>query len=187
MKNTERLNVKVIGDIFSLLRQKYSTKFNVDVNRLIDEMNEMTPNELMGSWLAWNGIICFSGSVKQAVASIYQLKLDNDPDRKWCCWTLSEEEVLKAMKDVGVPESYGLDKSDDNRESFVCDVVDRFKDALSVMGEEWEDELEVCVDDVVDAWQDRDDAEDALEEKLIEDGVLTKEQVDEIKELPLPK
>ena len=70
-------------------------------------------------------------------------------ERTWCCWTLSESEVLKAIKDVGV--------GDDNREEFIKDVVDKFKDALSIMAEEWEQELNECVKDVVEDWQDKEE------------------------------
>ena len=35
-------------------------------------------------------------------------------------------------------------------------MVDKFKDALSMMAEEWEAELKGCVQDVVEDWQDRD-------------------------------
>ena len=71
-------------------------------------------------------------------------------ERTWCCWTLSMSEVLKATNNIVVPESLGLAVSDDNREEFIKDVVDKFKDALSIMGEEWETELERCVQDVIE-------------------------------------
>lgn len=76
-------------------------------------------------------------------------------ERTFCCWELSMCEILKAINDVGVPDSLGLVVSDDNREQFIHDVVDKFKDALSIMGEEWETELKECVQDVIDDWQDR--------------------------------
>lgn len=74
-------------------------------------------------------------------------------ERTWCCWVLSESEVLKAIKDVGVPESYGIAVSEENRERFIKDVVDKFKGALSIMAEEWGYELKVCVTDVIDDWK----------------------------------
>ena len=78
-------------------------------------------------------------------------------ERTWCCWVLSECEVLKAISAVGIPEKLGLVVSDDNREEFIKDVVDKFKDALSVMAEEWGQELSRCVSDVIGDWQDRDE------------------------------
>ena len=78
-------------------------------------------------------------------------------ERTWCCWTLSMCEVLKATNNIVVPESLGLAVSDDNREAFIKEVVDKFQDALSIMGEEWETELERCVQDVINDWQERDE------------------------------
>ncbi len=85
------------------------------------------------------------------VASVNKLP----EERTFCCWTLSMCEVLKAIDDVGVPESFGLAVSDDNKEAFIKDVVDKFKDVLSIMAEEWEYELKGCVTDVIGDWQDR--------------------------------
>ena len=82
-------------------------------------------------------------------------KVNELPDeRTWCCWVLSECEILKAMTDVGIPESFGLDIIDDNRELFIKDVVDKFKDALSYIAEEWEVELKGCVNNTIEDWQD---------------------------------
>ena len=78
-------------------------------------------------------------------------------ERTFCCWTLSECEILKAISDVGVPDSLGLAVSDDNREQFIHDVVDKFKDVLSIMGEEWETELKGCVQYVIDDWRDKEE------------------------------
>lgn len=75
-------------------------------------------------------------------------------ERTFCCWTLSMCEILKAANDVGVPDSFGLAVSDDNRKQFIHDVVDKFKDALSIMAEEWETELKGCVQNVIEDWQD---------------------------------
>ena len=82
------------------------------------------------------------------VASVNKLP----EERTWCCWTLSMCEVLKAINDVGVPEGLGLAVSEDNREEFIKDVVDKFNNALSIMAEEWEAELKECVQDVVEDW-----------------------------------
>lgn len=85
-------------------------------------------------------------------------KINDLPEEKtFCCWTLSMCEILKAANDVGVSDNLGLAVSDDNREQFIHDVVDKFKDVLSIMGEEWEFELKGCVQDVIDDWQDRDE------------------------------
>lgn len=93
----------------------------------------------------------------------FVMKVNKLPDeRTWCCWVLSECEILKAMADVGTrvsmhpitPESFGFAVSDDNRELFIKEVVDKFKDALSIMAEEWEAELRGCVSDVFEDWQD---------------------------------
>lgn len=78
-------------------------------------------------------------------------------ERTWCCWVLSECEVLKAIKDVGVPESYGLAISDENREAFIETVVSGFKDALSYIVEEWEVELRGCVNNAIEQWQDKEE------------------------------
>ncbi len=85
-------------------------------------------------------------------------KLNELPEeRTFCCWELSMCEILKAANDVGVPDSLGLAVSDDNREQFIHDVVDKFKDALSIMAEEWEYSLMGCVNDVIVDWQDKDE------------------------------
>ena len=75
-------------------------------------------------------------------------------ERTWCCWVLSECEVLRAMVDAKL-ESVGIVISDENREAFIKEVVDKFKDALSIMAAEWEAELKVCVDEVVKDWREK--------------------------------
>ena len=75
-------------------------------------------------------------------------------ERTWCCWVLSECEVLRAMVDAKL-EGFGIVIGDENREEFIKEVVDKFKDALSIMGEEWEAELKVCVDEVIIDWREK--------------------------------
>lgn len=84
------------------------------------------------------------------------VRMVNEPpdERTWCCWVLSECEILKAMADVEIPKSFGFAVCDDSREIFIKEVVDKFKDALSMMAEEWEVELRGCVNDVIEDWQD---------------------------------
>lgn len=75
-------------------------------------------------------------------------------ERTWCCWVLSESELIRAVKEVGIPENFGLAVSNENREAFIEEIARRFKDALSMMAEEWENELRGCVNDTVEDWKE---------------------------------
>lgn len=65
-----------------------------------------------------------------------------DPEyRKWCCWTLDEEEILHVVSEVfNLKNPKGL-VTDDEMEMIVEDFTDR----ISAMYEEWEENLKEIV------------------------------------------
>lgn len=173
MKNTERLPKEILDVLKTSISGDVEWLGGKDIEkRTIDKIdnyiNSLTPSELWSLYLYFEGIINYSGKLKRVSEAIFGTGEVNNPysmraegGRVWCCWMLDEEELLKAMKDAGVPDSLGLEVSVDNKEEFMRDVVQRFKDALSIMADEWENELRGCVIDVIEQWQDRheDDSE----------------------------
>lgn len=156
MKNTERLSKEIL-DILRYMQTGHENDKSKD-----NDINLMTPNEIFKMWLEYNGFKSYEEKIKDTFYHVYGITSDikdlflsrADDYRKWCCWVLDEEEILHAMKGV-VPESYGLEVSDDNKRTFVDDVAEKFKDALSTIADDWEYELGGCVNDVIETWQDR--------------------------------
>jgi len=70
MKNTERINKKIIGDVrenLGLEREDTSKD---------DKIDSMSPNEIFRRWCEWNGFINYSGIFREVVSSIYEVDID---------------------------------------------------------------------------------------------------------------
>jgi hypothetical protein len=159
-KNTETLPEFVLKDLresekydnFSREVKGGYTKSNDEIE---EEINQMSPDEIIKNWLEWNGMMDYQEKLMQLIESAFQVKLERKTGKTWCCWILSEEEILKAMKDYGIPHPDIPDRSGGNKEDFIEEIASEFKDALSIMGEEWEKSLRGCVENVVKTWKDR--------------------------------
>ncbi len=155
MKNTDRLS----KEILAILRYRFTGDEKGEEKRKDDDINIMTPNEIFREWLSYRGIIGQEEYLKKMFMGIFNIDEDmlmsSSKYRVWCCWLLDEEEILHAMEEVEVPVSLGLDVSDDNKEAFIGEVIERFKNSLSTIFDEWEDDLMNCVIDTVESWQDR--------------------------------
>lgn len=68
------------------------------------------------------------------------IKFEKTED-EWCCWMLSRKEILRAAEEV-LGENYaGRGMTEDE----IHQIVEDFKDKLSIMAEEWEEALKEAV------------------------------------------
>lgn len=69
--NTERLSLKILGDI----RQNKGADNENDTS-VDDLINRMSNNELLNSFLEWNGLIFCDYKIKNAVEKIFSVDLE---------------------------------------------------------------------------------------------------------------
>lgn len=77
MKNTERIDKKIIGDVrenLGLEREDTSKD---------DKIDSMSPNEIFRRWCGWNGVVDYSGIFREAVSSIYGVDVDYNTVKSW--------------------------------------------------------------------------------------------------------
>lgn len=161
-KNTEILPDFVLKDLREQKECKNSSREVKSSNdKINNEINHMSPDEIVKNWTEWNGIINYHKQLMELIEGAFQVKLvREDSKKKWCCWELDMEEILHAMQDAKVSDNYSplmlwTNASEDDRETFVEEITSEFKNALSIMGEEWEEALKGCVENVVKTWKER--------------------------------
>ncbi len=65
--------------------------------------------------------------------------------RTWCCWNLDEEEIYHVLGDIiNSKNPVGLLSEDEIQE-----IVEDFKDRLSIAFEEWEENLKEVVENII--------------------------------------
>ncbi|MDD3474427.1 MAG: hypothetical protein PHP08_00805 [Candidatus Dojkabacteria bacterium] len=74
-----------------------------------------------------------------------QEELRRSKYRKWCCWELDEEEIYHILGGIITSKNpVGLLTDDE-----ICEIVENFRDRLSIVFEEWESNLEEIVKNVI--------------------------------------
>lgn len=72
MKNTKRLDGKILGDI----RENLGLDDREDTSK-DNRINSMDCSELLDRVASWNNLIGYGGYIKKWVEEIYNIKLDN--------------------------------------------------------------------------------------------------------------
>ena len=72
MKNTERINKRIIDDV----RENLGLKIG-DTSK-DDKINSMSPNEMFNRWCEWNGFINYSETFRAVIGNIYGVNIDYD-------------------------------------------------------------------------------------------------------------
>ncbi len=136
-KNTELLPEFVLGSLRSYIRNNelsnrfLATSSEEEIVSSCDKIiNKMCPDDLFKAWLEWEGIVNYDRQIMEAVAAIYQVQLIREHERTWCCWKLSEEDIVGVAKQCG-ESLVGVDFDE---------VARRVKKGIEVAVEDvWED------------------------------------------------
>ncbi len=64
-----------------------------------------------------------------------------EKEQTWCCWVLDREEIERAVKEI-------CGSSEEINEGEVQQIVEDFKDAISIAFEDWEESLKEIVQNV---------------------------------------
>ena len=142
-KNTDRLTEKIL--------------YNLRENFTDEQINVMTPDRIFKEFLDYEGIIGYTGMIREAYESIFN-KDDEKKDEKkneWCCYILRREEIIKAIN-IDVNEFSNIFNKDESlKEKFCEDVVDKFKKCLHTAFDDWENVLGSCVIEVSEDWKSK--------------------------------
>jgi hypothetical protein len=121
MKNTERINKKIIDDVRENLGLERG-----DTSK-DDKINSMSLNEIFSRWCEWNGFINYSGIFRAVVSSIYGVDIDNDTVK-----------LIQDQKDalIVVGEILRMATSTDNHfegnmHEYICEKLDISSDYLN--------------------------------------------------------
>ena len=148
-KNIDRLPENILSN----LRENFTD----------EQINVMIPDRIFKEFLEYEGIIGYTRMIREAYESIFN-KDDEKKDEKkdeWCCYVLSKEEIEKVMIDIFNDSSteeiqkIGIFESEDKKEEFIKDVVDRFKKCLHSSFDDWENIISSCIIEVSKDWKSK--------------------------------
>jgi hypothetical protein len=120
MKNTERINKKIIDDVRENLGLERG-----DTSK-DDKIDSMSQNEIFSRWCEWNGFINYSGIFRTVISSIYGVDIDNDTvkliqDQKDALILVGE-----ILRMITSPDSH----FGENMHEYICEKLDISNDHL---------------------------------------------------------
>lgn len=124
MKNTERINKRIIDDV----------RENIGIERgdasKDDEINSMSPNEIFDRWCEWNGFINYSKMFRAVIGSIYGTDIDYDTTKL----KQDQEDALTIVEEIlrmvtPTNDHFG-DLFEEHMHEYICERLDISDDYL---------------------------------------------------------
>ena len=120
MKNTERINKRIIDDV----------RENIGVDRgdmsKDDEINSMSPNEIFDRWCEWNGFINYSKMFRAVIGNIYGANIDYDTMKL----KNDQEEALVIIEEILRMITSTDNHFEENMHGYICNRLDISSDCL---------------------------------------------------------
>lgn len=123
MKNTERINKRIIDDV----------RENLDLKRgdtsKDNEINSMSPNEIFDRWCEWNGLINYSKMLRAVIGSIYGIDIDYDTMKL----KQDQEDMFVTVEEILRMVASADDHFEENMHEYICsrlDISDSYLDEI---------------------------------------------------------
>ncbi len=120
MKNTERINKKIIDDVRENLGLERG-----DISK-DDKINIMSPNEIFNRWCEWNGFINYSKMFRAVIGSIYGIGLDYDTMKL----KQDREDALVIVEEILRMITSADNHFKENMHEYICEKLDVSNDYL---------------------------------------------------------
>lgn len=114
MKNTERVDKKIIGDVrenLGLEREDTSKDNRID---------GMSPNEIFKRWCEWNGFINYSGTFREVISSIYGVDIDYNTVKL----AQDQKDVLVIVGEILRMITSSDNHFEENMREYICGKLD---------------------------------------------------------------
>lgn len=121
MKNTERINKRIIDDIREHLGLKRG-----DTSK-DDKINGMSPNEIFERWCDWNGFINYSKMFRAVICSIYGIEIDCDTMKL----KQDREDALVVVEEILRMITSTDNHFEENMHEYICEKLDISNDYLN--------------------------------------------------------
>lgn len=121
MKNTEKINKRIIDDVRENLGLKRG-----DTSK-DDEINSMSPNEIFDRWCEWNGFINYSKTFRAVIDSIYGVDIDYDTMKL----KQDQEEALVMAEEILRMVISTDNHFEENMHEYICEKLDISSDYLN--------------------------------------------------------
>lgn len=120
MKNTERINKRIIDDVRENLGLERG-----DTSK-DDKINSMSSNEIFSRWCEWNGFINYSKTFRAVIGSIYGVDIDYNAMKL----KQDQEEALVTVEEI-LRMIISTDNTfEENMHEYICEKLDISNDHL---------------------------------------------------------
>lgn len=125
MKNTERINKRIIDDVRENLGlEKGDTSKD-------DKINSMSSNEIFSRWCEWNGFINYSKTFRAVIGNIYDVDVDyNTMKLKTMKLKQDQEEALVTVEEILRMVTSTDNTFEENMHEYICEKLDISSDYL---------------------------------------------------------
>lgn len=120
MKNTERINKRIIDDVRENLGLERG-----DTSK-DDKINSMSPNEIFDRWCEWNGFINYSKMFRAVIGNIYGVNIDYDTMKL----KDDQEEGLMVVEEILRMITSTDNNFEESMHEYICDRLDISSDHL---------------------------------------------------------
>lgn len=120
MKNTERINDRIIDDVRENLGLERG-----DISK-DDRINGMSPNEIFNRWCEWNGFINYSKMFRAVISSVYGIEIDYDTIKL----KQDQEEAMAVIGEILRMVTSTDNYFEEHMHEYVCEKLDISDDYL---------------------------------------------------------